>query len=278
MKGLIGRKLGMTQVYAADGRAVPVTVVDVSPSVVLQVKTLQTDGYEAIQIGYGQKKLTRARRPNQVRARAAGLDSAPVRVREFGTDDASRFVVGDRIGADFFKPGDRVKVTGTSKGHGFTGVMKRFGFGGGTRKSHGGGPAHRGAGSAGSSADPSRTMPGRRLHGQHGNKKSTVRNLTVVQVDLDENLLLIKGSVPGPANGLLRIELTGNEAREYAPARGQGDREMKHAEEAEVTDPVVEEVGDEAAEEMAEAAEAEVGVSGSDTVDAIEAEEHGKDG
>lgn len=232
MKGLIGKKLGMTQVYAADGQAVPVTVLDVSPSRVLQVKTTQTDGYEAIQVGYGERKLTRAHRSNRVRAQQAGMDSAPLKVREFRTMDASAFNVGDQIGADFFRPGDRVKVTGTSKGRGFSGVMKRYGFGGGTRKSHGGGPAHRGAGSAGMSADPSRTLPGRRLHGQYGNKKSTVRNLLVVQVDTDEQLLLVRGSVPGPANGLVVVELIGAEGREYTPVRLPGSDADVVAEEA----------------------------------------------
>ena len=147
MKGVIGRKLGMTQIYGTDGIAVPVTVLDVSPSTILQVKTTETDGYQAIQVGFGSKKIHRARKANRVRAEKAGLESAPVRVQEFRTTDASRFEVGDRIGADFFRPGDLVRVSGTTKGRGFSGAMKRHGFGGGTRKSHGGGPSHRGVGS-----------------------------------------------------------------------------------------------------------------------------------
>jgi large subunit ribosomal protein L3 len=138
MTGLIGKKLGMTQVFAPDGTVVPVTVLDVSPSTVLQVKTVTRDGYQALQLGYGGTRLHRVSRANRARAERAGLEKAPLRVREFRTSGADRFEVGDVVGVDFFRPGDRVKVTGTSKGRGFSGVMKRYGFGGGTRKSHGG--------------------------------------------------------------------------------------------------------------------------------------------
>jgi large subunit ribosomal protein L3 len=228
MKGVIGRKLGMTQVYSENGEAVPVTVVDVSPSTVLQVKTTENDGYEAIQVGYGRKKIHRATKANRSRAEKAGLDSAPVRIREFRTPDASKFQVGDKIGADFFVPGDMVKVSGTSKGHGFSGAMKRHGFRGGTRKSHGGGPSHRGVGSAGMSATPSRTPKGRKLAGQFGNRKSTVRNLMVVDVDIDENILMIRGAVPGSTNGLVTIELVGEVPRDYEPAnRAAAEEEME---------------------------------------------------
>lgn len=221
MKGLIGRKLGMTQVFTGDGQAVPVTVLDMTASTVLQVKTVEKDGYEAIQVGYGRKKIHRASRSNRVRAEMAGLDSAPSRVQEFRTPDASRFQVGDRIAVDFFKVGDRVKVSGRTKGRGFTGGMKRHGFGGGTRKTHGGGPLHRGVGSAGSSADPSRTMKGRELPGQHGNQQRTIRNLTVVAVDPAQGLLFLKGAVPGAVNGLVTVELQATEVRSYEPARPQ---------------------------------------------------------
>ncbi len=220
MKGLIGKKLGMTQIFSADGEAVPVTVLEIAPSTVLQVKTLEKDGYEAIQIGYGQKKLHRQSKANRTRAEAAGLEAAPLRVREFRTPDASRFSVGDAITVDFFQIGDRVKVRGTSKGRGFTGAMKRHGFGGGTRASHGGGPSHRGVGSAGMSATPAHTMKGRRLPGQYGNTKVTEKNLTVVEVNAEEQILIVRGSVPGPVSGLVRIELVGSEPRLYTPASG----------------------------------------------------------
>lgn len=246
MKGVIGKKLGMTQIYAADGRAVPVTVLDVSSSTVLQVKTSETDGYEAIQVGYGGKKIHRTSKANRVRAEKAGLETAPVKVREFRTPDASRFQVGDRITVEFFQEGDRVKVAGTSKGRGFTGAMKRHGFAGGTRKSHGGGPSHRGVGSAGMSADPSRTPKGRKLPGQHGNQQVSIRGLTVVQVDPESETLLVKGAVPGPVNGLVTIELMDAEVREYTPASRQEAEEPRE-------EPQVEE----AAAETAETGEAE---------------------
>ena len=217
MKGLIGRKLGMTQVFGANGEAVPVTVLEVAPNAVLQVKTTVKDGYEAIQVGYGRKKLNRATKANRIRAEKAGLESAPTRIREFRTPDASQFKVGDRISVDFFKIGDRVKVRGTSKGHGFSGAMKRHGFAGGTRASHGGGPSHRGVGSEGMSATPARTMKGRKLPGQFGNKKITQKNLIVVEVDSEQEILLVRGSVPGPVNGLVRIELVGETPRSYTP-------------------------------------------------------------
>jgi large subunit ribosomal protein L3 len=218
MKGLIGKKLGMTQFFLEDGQSVPVTVLDVSPSTILQVKTTERDGYEAIQVGYGRRKIHRAPKAERTRAEQAGLDSAPVRIQEFHTPDASRFQVGDRIGVDFFQVGDQVKVTGHTKGRGFTGGVKRWGFGGGTRKSHGGGPLHRGVGSAGSSADPSRSMKGRVLPGHYGDERCTIRNLTVVGTDGEQSLLFLKGAVPGPVNGLVTIELIASETRAYVPA------------------------------------------------------------
>lgn len=268
MKGVIGKKLGMTQIYAADGQAVPVTVLDVSASTVLQVKTTETDGYEAIQVGYGGKKIHRTSKANRVRAEKAGLGTAPVKVREFRTPDASRFQVGDRITVEFFQEGDLVKVTGTSKGRGFTGAMKRHGFAGGTRKSHGGGPSHRGVGSAGMSADPSRTPKGRKLPGQYGNQQASIRGLTVVQVDPENEILLVKGAVPGPVNGLVTIELMDAEVREYVPASRQEAEEREAGEVAEAEGP--EETAEESAEaegaeaEEAEEAEAESGETGAE--------------
>ena len=266
MKGLIGRKLGMTQVFSGDGEAVPVTVLEVAPNAVLQVKTNEKDGYEAIQVGYGQKKLNRTRKSNRAIAERAGLESAPTRIREFRTSDAEQFSVGDRISVDFFAIGDRVKIRGTSKGHGFSGAMKRHGFAGGTRKSHGGGPSHRVVGSVGMSATPARTMKGRKLPGQYGNKKITEKNLIVVEVDTEQELLLIRGSVPGPINGLVRIELVGVEPRSYTPLESFAVEEVEPAvepvEEPETDEEVeaaVESVEEPKADDEAEpAAEAEV--------------------
>ncbi len=253
MKGLIGRKLGMTQIFSGDGEAVPVTVIEVAPNAVLQVKTVEKDGYEAIQVGYGQKKLNRTRKSNRVIAEKAGLESAPTRIREFRTPDAGQFRIGDRISVDFFTIGDRVKVRGTSKGHGFSGAMKRHGFGGGTRKSHGGGPSHRGVGSVGMSATPARTMKGRKLPGQYGNKKITEKNLIVVEVDPEQELMLVRGSVPGPVNGLVRIELVGEEPRSYTPSESFAKEEAEAA-----VEPAEELEAAEAAEDGAEEAEAAV--------------------
>ncbi len=265
MKGLIGKKLGMTQIFSADGEAVPVTVLEVAPSTVLQVKTVETDGYEAIQVGYGEKKkLHRQSKANRARAEAAGLESAPLRIREFRTPDAARFSVGDQITADFFEIGDLVKVRGTTKGRGFAGGMKRHGFSGGTRQSHGGGPSHRGVGSVGMSATPARTMKGRKLPGQYGNHKVTEKNLTVVDVNVDEQILIVRGSVPGPINGLVRIELVGSEPRDWAPAAAV-------AEEPEAEETAVGAVDEEAASEPveAEAAEETIGEeTGSEPVEA----------
>ncbi len=279
MKGLIGRKLGMTQVFSGDGEAVPVTVLEVAPNAVLQVKTNEKDGYEAIQVGYGQKKLNRTK-SNRVIAEKAGLESAPTRIREFRTSDAEQFKVGDRISVDFFAIGDRVKVRGTSKGRGFSGAMKRHGFAGGTRKSHGGGPSHRGVGSVGMSATPARTMKGRKLPGQHGNKKITEKNLIVVEVDPEQELLLVRGSVPGPVNGLVRIELVGEEPRNYTPSESIADEEVEAAgepvEELETDEEVeaaVESVEEPQADEEVEAAgEEAVATAGEDESEATEEE------
>lgn len=281
MKGLIGRKLGMTQVFSGDGEAVPVTVLEVAPNAVLQVKTNEKDGYEAIQVGYGQKKLNRTRKSNRVIAEKAGLESAPTRIREFRTPDAVQFKVGDRISVDFFTIGDRVKIRGTSKGRGFSGAMKRHGFGGGTRKTHGGGPSHRGVGSVGMSATPARTTKGRKLPGQYGNKKATEKNLIVVDVDPEQELLLVRGSVPGPVNGLVRIELVGEEPRSYTPlesAAGEDAEatvepveEMEAGEEAEAAVEPVDEPKDD--DEAEPAAEAEVTAADAGEVEAADDED-----
>jgi large subunit ribosomal protein L3 len=258
MKGLIGRKLGMTQVFGPDGEVVPVTVVEVTGNKVLQIKTIERDGYEAIQVGYGRKKLHRATRANRTRAEAAGLDSAPQRIREFRTPDASRFKVGDEIKVDFFQPGDRVKIRGTSKGRGFAGAIKRHGFAGGTRASHGGGPSHRGVGSVGMSADPARTMKGRKLAGQYGNKKTTAMNLLVVSVDPEEELVLVRGSVPGPMNGLVTIELVGEQPRTYQQAADEEALEtVEDLPEEGEADPAVAETEETDASAEEEAVEAE---------------------
>jgi len=202
-KGLIGKKLGMTQIFADDGRRIPVTVVEAGPCVVLQKKTAATDGYNAIQVGFGKADTSKTTRPlvGHCKAAAQGVFT---HLRELRIDDVDRFSVGDQITAEIFAPGDVIDVTGTSIGKGFQGVIKRWGFKGG-RSSHGS-RFHRAPGSIGCSATPSRVFKNKRMPGQLGNKMVTVQRLQVVRVDAADNLLLIKGAIPGGTNALVLIK------------------------------------------------------------------------
>jgi large subunit ribosomal protein L3 len=203
MKGILGKKLGMTQVFAADGRRIPVTVVEAGPCVVLQKKTVETDGYNALQLGFGAKKAHRVNKPAMGHFKKAG-QGAFAYVREVRTDVIAETNVGDAITCDaVFAPGDMIEVTGTSKGKGFQGVIKRWNFSGG-RASHGS-MFHRRAGSIGCSAWPSRVFKGKKMAGQMGNARVTTQGLQVVEVRPELNLILIKGAVPGPKNGLVVI-------------------------------------------------------------------------
>jgi len=199
--GIIGRKLGMTQVFAEDGSAVPVTVIEVEPSVVIQKKTIATDGYEALQLGYGRVKPKRVTKPLQGHFAKANKGCFRI-LAEFrvATDG---YEIGQEITADIFKPGDLVDVTGRSKGKGFAGGVKRHGFRGG-RATHGS-MFHRAPGSIGASADPSRVFKGHRLPGHMGSVRRTVQNLTVWAVFPEQNVLLVKGSVPGNRKDFLLI-------------------------------------------------------------------------
>ena len=201
-KGIIGKKLGMTQVFAEDGSAVGVTAIEVEPSVVLQVKTKDKDGYDAIQIGYGRTKQKNVTKPLQGHLNKANKGFFRF-IREFPSQSES-YDVGQEITADIFKTGDYVDVVGTSKGKGFQGVVKRHGFGGG-RATHGS-MHHRAPGSIGASADPSRVFKGTKMGGQMGNVRKTIQNLQVWQVRSDRNLLLLKGAVPGSKNGFVLIK------------------------------------------------------------------------
>ena len=204
MDGMLGVKLGMTQRFATNGRVIPVTLIRVSPCVVLQKKTMSKDGYSAVQIGL--EHTNRGRRlPRAMAARlkAAGAPASASVSREFRTDDGNRLTVGSRIGVNFFAPDDRVRVTGVSKGKGFAGVMKRHGFHGGP-KSHGS-KFHRAPGAIGMCATPSRVLPGTRLPGHQGHARVTVRNLRVVEVDASQDLLAVCGAVPGPCGGAVEI-------------------------------------------------------------------------
>ena len=200
IQGLIGRKLGMTQVFDETGVVHPVTVVEAGPCVVTQVRTPEKDGYGAIQLGFSLDK--RLNLPEQGHRRASGFMSR--HLREVAASDITEFAVGQVLKADVFDQGELVDVTGTSKGRGFQGGVKRHGFRGGP-KTHGQSDRHRAPGSIGSSATPGRVFKGLRMAGHMGHERVTVQNLRVIRVDPERNLLLIEGSVPGPNKGLLII-------------------------------------------------------------------------
>ncbi len=203
MSGILGKKIGMTNIFDELGHVVPVTVIEAGPCYVTQVKTLENDGYEAVQVGFGTKKEKRVNKPLAGHVKKANV-AAPKRMKEFSGFEGKDLKPGDEIKADIFKPGDRVKVAGISKGKGFTGVMKRHNFGGGP-VTHGQSDRLRAPGSLGQSSDPSRVYKGLRMAGQMGNKRLTVKNLRVVRVDAEKNLLFIKGAVPGARNSYVEI-------------------------------------------------------------------------
>ena len=205
-KAIIGKKVGMTQIFDEAGKVIPVTVIEAGPCVVVQKMTREKEGYEAVQFGYGEvaeKKLTQ---PEQGHLKKAGV--APVKhLKEFRLEDSVKMEVGDVIKADMFAEGDKVDVTGKSKGKGYAGVIKRYGQGR-TPTSHGGGPVHRHAGSMGSSTDPSRIFPGKRQAGHMGVDQVTVQNLDIVKVNAELNLIAIRGAVPGPKGSIVYIKNT----------------------------------------------------------------------
>ena len=199
--GLLGKKLGMTQIFDETGRVVPVTVLKVGPCVVTQIRTAERDGYEAVQVGFDESK--RLNSPQRGHLRAAGASSRYL--REIKADDVSPYSVGQVLDASaVFEAGSRGDVTGVSKGKGFQGVMKRHGFRGG-RKTHGQSDRARAPGSIGSSATPGRVFKNLKMAGQMGNERKTIQNLEVVQVNPEENLVLVRGSVPGHNDGLLIV-------------------------------------------------------------------------
>jgi large subunit ribosomal protein L3 len=202
-KGILGKKLGMTQVWDADNRVVPVTVIQAGPCRVVQVKTPEKDGYSAVQLSFGEVKLRRLVKPELGHFAAAGVEPAK-HLAELRVDDSSVFSVGQVIEASLFAAGDAVDVTGISKGKGFTGGMARHNFKG-QGASHGNHKKHRAPGSIGACATPSRVFKGTRMAGQHGHQRVTTLNLQVVEGDAERGLLLIKGSVPGPAGSLVFV-------------------------------------------------------------------------
>jgi large subunit ribosomal protein L3 len=202
MDGILGRKVGMTQIFVEDGTVVPVTVIKAGPCLVVQRKTAGNDGYEAVQIGLVEEKPAKPNQPQAGHFRKAGV--APVRqVEEFRLDSGEEIKAGDEIKASMFNEKDYVDVVGTSKGKGFQGVMKRHGFRGG-RSSHGS-MFHRAPGSIGSSAYPSRVFKGMRMTGRMGGERVTTKNLQIVKVDAEQNLIYVRGAVPGPSSGYLAI-------------------------------------------------------------------------
>ena len=202
-KAIIGKKLGMTQLFDEKGNVVPVTVVEAGPCVVSQKKTVETDGYEAVQVGYGDLKASKVNKPMKGHFDKADV-AAKKYLREFRLADISAINVGDIIKADTFAEGDKVDVVGTSKGKGTAGVIKRWNFGR-LKESHGTGPVHRHAGSLGACSSPSRVFKGKKLAGHLGSERVTVQNLSVVKVDAENNIIAIKGAIPGPKGGIVTI-------------------------------------------------------------------------
>ena len=202
-KGIIGKKIGMTQIFNESGKVIPVTVIEAGPCVVVQKKTAENDGYEAVQLGYGDVKVTRVNKPMK-----GHFDKADVackkELKEFRLEDCASVNVGDILKADTFAVGDMVDVSGTSKGKGFQGTIKRHNNSR-LKETHGSGPVHRHAGSMGACSSPSRIFKGKGMPGQMGNEKVTVQNLEVVKIDAENNLIALKGAIPGPKGGIVSI-------------------------------------------------------------------------
>ena len=202
-KGIIGKKMGMTQIFDENGKVVPVTVVEAGPCTVVQKKTVESDGYVAVQLGYGDISAKKVSKP--AKGHFDKADVAPKRtLREFRLDDISAMNVGDILKADVFAVGDRIDVVGTSKGKGYAGAIKRWNQHR-LRESHGTGPVARHAGSMGSCSTPSRVFKGKRLPGHLGAERVTIQNLKVVKVDAENNLIAIKGAIPGPKGSVVCI-------------------------------------------------------------------------
>jgi large subunit ribosomal protein L3 len=202
-KALVGEKVGMTQVWDDENRVIPVTVVRVSPLRIVQVKTVESDGYSALQVTWGVKKASRVNRPEAGHFGKAGVDPGKGLV-ELRLDDVSEYEVGQEIKVDVFEAGQAIDVSAVSKGKGFAGVMKRHGFSG-QRASHGAHKVHRKPGAVGACATPARVFKGTRMAGRMGGEPVTTLNLTVVEADADRDLLLVKGAVPGPRGGLVLV-------------------------------------------------------------------------
>ncbi|MDD4715542.1 MAG: 50S ribosomal protein L3 [Oscillospiraceae bacterium] len=200
-KAIIGKKVGMTQIFDADGKVIPVTVIEAGPCVVIQKKTAEKDGYAAVQLGFDDTKEKKLTKPQIGHLKKAG-DARKKTLKEFRLSGTDGMNVGDLVKADTFAAGDRVDITGTSRGKGYAGVIKRYGAQR-TPTSHGGGPVHRHAGSMGSGTDPARILPGKIGAGHMGNTQVTVMNLDVVKVEPEFNLIAVRGAIPGPKGGVV---------------------------------------------------------------------------
>ena len=206
IKAIIGRKAGMTQVFTAEGKVIPVTVIEAGPCPVVQIKTVEKDGYSALKLGFDKTEEKKLSKPELGQFKKAGV--APCKVlKEFRLSDLSAYAVGNEIKADVFAAGDKVDVHGVTKGHGYSGVIKRWNQHR-LKETHGVGPVHREPGSMGANSSPSRVFKNKHLAGQYGCENVTVQNLEVVRVDVERNCILIKGSVPGPDGSVVTINDT----------------------------------------------------------------------
>lgn len=203
-KAIIGKKVGMTQIFTDDGRVEPVTVIEAGPCYVTQIKTQEKDGYNSVQVAYGDIKAKNVNKAQTGAFKKAGVEPKRV-MKEFKYDDTSKYAVGQEIKADMFSEGDIVDVTGISKGHGFTGVVKRWNQHT-LMMTHGVGPVHREVGSMGANSTPSRVFKGKKMPGHYGAETVTVQNLKVVKVDAERNLILVKGAIPGAKSSMVTIK------------------------------------------------------------------------
>lgn len=202
-KAIIGKKLGMTQVFSADGKVIPVTVIQAGPCSVVQIKTVEKDGYEAVKLGFMEVDEKEVNKPQLGQFKKAGV--APQKfLKEFRVDDVSAYTVGASVTVEAFKEGDKIDVVGQTKGHGYSGVIKRWNQHK-LKMTHGVGPVHREVGSMGANSSPSRVFKNKHMPGQYGNERVTIQNLEVVKVDVARNCLLIKGAIPGAKGGIVAV-------------------------------------------------------------------------
>ncbi len=205
-KGLIGKKIGMTQIFDAKGNVTPVTVINAGPCVVVQKKTKAHDGYDSVKLGFSDIEERKLSKPAKGEFLKAGVSFRKY-LKEFRLENTASLNVGDNLTADIFAAGDKIDVTGTTKGRGYSGVIKRWGHHR-LRMSHGTGPVHRQPGSMGANSDPSRIMKNKKMAGQYGNEQVTVLNLEVIKIDADKNLIAVKGAVPGSRGGIVFVRDT----------------------------------------------------------------------